>query len=220
MHRVGSFSPLIEKAIEFASRWHEGTYRKSAWRTDAIEGEDRIRIPAISHVTAVAMIVARMGFDETTIAAAFLHDTVEDPNQHGHYISLSTIETMFGEDVSQMVGSLTEIKRNAQGEYHSWETRKTGYVAALRTASTGAKAISLADKVHNLWTMNQALARELPIFEGSETLKAMSAGPQQQRWYFEEILDATSGVDDVRVQSLRSLLAAEVDAFIEHTNLV
>src|SRR5687767_3869287 len=65
---------LIEKAYQLASAAHEGQYRRS--------GD-----PFISHPLAVATILAELGMDETTVAAALLHDSVEDTD-----LSLTEVE--------------------------------------------------------------------------------------------------------------------------------
>ena len=82
---------LIEKAYQLALKAHEGQMRKS--------GE-----PYIHHPMAVATIVARQGLDEVTIAAALLHDAVEDTK-----IELSYLEEEFGSEVALIVDGLSLI---------------------------------------------------------------------------------------------------------------
>ena len=61
---------MIRKAAEFAARAHEGALRKGS------------RIPYISHPMEVAMIVALMTDDRDLIAAAYLHDVIEEAGHH------------------------------------------------------------------------------------------------------------------------------------------
>src|SRR5690554_6844601 len=94
--RLEPFSPIIEQATELAAQWHDGTYRKSRWREEAFrvpEGE-KLLVPAITHVTTVAMIVQRAGWDDITVAAAFLHDILEDPNRYGDYLPADVLRTL------------------------------------------------------------------------------------------------------------------------------
>ncbi len=79
------FSPLIEQAAELAAEWHDGTYRKGRWREPVFVLTDGThpRIPMMAHVATVAMTVQRAGFDDETIAAAYLHDTIEDAHASG-----------------------------------------------------------------------------------------------------------------------------------------
>ena len=84
---------MIERAYEVAAEAHAPQRRKS--------GE-----PYITHPLAVATIVAGLGLDETTIAAALLHDTVEDTP-----LTLQEIEAEFGADVAAIVDGCTKLDR-------------------------------------------------------------------------------------------------------------
>ena len=220
------FSPLLEHAAEFAAEWHSGTYRKSRWRpcpyrppADQYEGapEDAVRVPMMAHVTSVAMTIMRAGFSDETVAAAFLHDVLEDENQFGQTISATELAALFGEEVVAQVETVSEPKRGPDGRMLPWKQRKDRYVQALAEGPLGAAAISLADKLHNLWTMNEGLAAGCDIFartrypDGSP--RGLSAGPDQQRWYFSAVLAATEAHDDPRLDALRDRLRAELTRF-------
>ena len=211
-------SPIVEQAIEFAARWHANTFRKSAWRTTVVKGDEQVTVPTISHVSMVAMIIARCGFDDKTVAAAYLHDVVEDANGNGAHINIDELAAIFDGEVAAIVDTVSEIKRTASGKMLGWKSRKTAYVRSIRDGSISAKAVSLADKIHNLWTINQGLANSTPIFQGSESVKRLSAGPVEQLWFFEAVLEATDDQDE-RVQKLRRELASEIEKFKKHTQL-
>ncbi len=204
------FSPLLDAAIEFASQWHEGTYRKSSWR--AVEADGVAKVPTFAHVTAVALMLARMDFSEETVAAAFLHDAVEDENRYGDRLTLDAVRNAFGDEVADLVGTVSEIKKDQNGHWLAWKDRKKNYLASLENGSNNAKAISLADKIHNLWTMNQSLLHSVPVFSGSATTTALSAGPDDQLWYFQAVVDVTR-TDDAKIELLRERLGVEIDRF-------
>ncbi len=206
-------SPLVERAIEFSAQWHDATYRKGSWRPDPFRLRDGrpLEVPVAAHVTAVGLIVQRAGWDDETVAAAFLHDVLEDSNRDRNRLEYEVLEQSMGPRVAELVDWVTEVKRMPDGRLCGWEERKEGYLTRLREAPIEAVAISLADKMHNLWTMNQTLETGTDPFLGSPTRKALSRGPAQQRWYFESVLEIAAGFDDPRLvglaRELRELLS-------------
>src|SRR5687767_13388378 len=118
-------SSMIDRAIAFAARAHDGQQRKT---------DDT---PYIAHPFAVAMMVQAMGGGETAVIAALLHDTVEDS-----HVEPAEIEATFGEEVAALVAACTELPKK---EY-SWEERKSHHLQSLRHASITAKLITAADK--------------------------------------------------------------------------
>ncbi len=209
------FSPLIEQAVELSAQWHDGTYRKSRWRDPAfgVPPSEALGVPVMAHVTMVAMTVQRAGWDEVTVAAAFLHDVIEDANQYGEELRYGELSALMGEAVARRVAEVTEEKYDAHGNFRPWRARKEDYVARLRTASAGAVAISLADKLHNLWSMNESLASGLNIFEKGPNRRPLSAGPEAQRWFFHAVLDASAPHTDPRLEPLRTALRSELARF-------
>jgi (p)ppGpp synthase/HD superfamily hydrolase len=217
MDRLPIFSPLVEHAIEVAAQWHEQTYRKSTWRTDPFEVEagEALRVPVAAHVTNVAVIVQRGGWEDEVVAAAFLHDIIEDANRHRMRFSVDRLRELIGEAVTAIVLEVTEPKFDDDGKPMRWRARKDVYLDGLRRASAGAVAISLADKLHNLWTMNEALAAGTDIFVATDDRVALSAGPMEQRWFQGEVLDASSHVSDPRLEPLRARFREEIARFDE-----
>ncbi len=92
-HRPEDDTSTIVEAGRTALRAHEGQFRRS--------GE-----PYITHPVAVADIVAELGLDEQTVAAALLHDAVEDTG-----LSLEDIRTQFGDGVAGVVDGVTKLDR-------------------------------------------------------------------------------------------------------------
>ncbi|HMB93653.1 MAG TPA: HD domain-containing protein [Rhodothermales bacterium] len=209
------FSPLIEHAIELSAQWHDGTYRKNRWRDSAFEVPEGevLRVPTMAHVTAVAMTVQRAGWEDEVVAAAFLHDVLEDANRYEERFRREQMIELVGEAVTVLVDAVSEQKHDAEGNFRSWRDRKEDYVANLRTAPTGAVAISLSDKLHNLWSMNESLAREMDIFSHAPNRRALSAGPEQQLWFNEAVLAVSEQHDDERLVPMRAALREQIDVF-------
>ena len=121
---------LLIKALSFAAYKHRNQSRKGAKP-----------IPYINHPIAVADLLVRTGSvgDPETIAAALLHDTVEDTGT-----SLAELETEFGPVISQLVAELSDDKSLPK------EERKRRQVEHAPSLSDRARSIKLCDKISNL----------------------------------------------------------------------
>ena len=203
------FSPLIEHAIELSAQWHDGTYRKSVWRDPAFEVPEgrEIQIPVIAHLAAVASIVHRAGWDEATVAAAYLHDTIEDMNQHGQRLRRKQLREAVGPEVAKLVAQVSEQKLDRAGEMRSWRDRKEDYLQSLDAAGAQAVAISLADKIHNLWSITQSLDA------GEDIFSALTGGAEAQLWFHRAVLETSTHYDDPRLEPMRERLRREIERF-------
>lgn len=123
---------LIERARAFATQRHAGQTRNGAAQE-----------PYITHPQAVAEMVAGWGGTPEWIAAAWLHDTVEDCPP----TSLEELETLFGAEVSMMVAELTDDKSLPKAE------RKARQVLNARKKTPGAALIKIADKTCNVMSL-------------------------------------------------------------------
>ena len=209
------FNPLIEQAIELAAQWHLGTYRKQRWREPAFEvpEEDVLQVPVMAHLAATALTVQRAGWSDPAVAAAFLHDALEDQNRYGERLRRERLRTLMGAQVATLVEHVTEHRYDAQGEVRPWRERKERYLEHLEAeAPDEAVAISLADKLHNLWTMNQSLESGLDLFAPRQG-RALSAGPQEQHWFYRAVLEASEGRPDARLTPQRRALEDELQRF-------
>lgn len=132
------FSAALERALRVAFEAHAGQTRKGLER-----------VPYATHSAHVALILARTGADEITLAAALLHDVAEDcPGW-----SVARLEREFGSEVARVVGELTEDKSL------TWEQRKRHQVECVPQLSERALRVKAADKLHNLRTLAADLAR-------------------------------------------------------------
>ncbi len=127
-----SDSSLIERAYNTAEKYHEGQKRKS--------GEDYI-----THPLAVARILADLGSGPATIAAALLHDTVEDTEY-----SIEQLRVDFGEEVGLLVDGVTKLDKMKFGDTAQAETMRKMVVAMSKDVRV--LVIKLADRLHNART--------------------------------------------------------------------
>ena len=175
---VRSYNPkgdmrVLEQAYRVAEEAHEGQARKS--------GE-----PFIEHPLAVAEILADLRLDTTTLAAALLHDTVEDTE-----ITLTRIRDEFGEDVARIVDGLTKLDRL---EFRTRELAQAENVRKMIVAMAGdirVLLIKLADRLHNMRTVD-ALSTGKQRRMATETLEiyaplANRLGVQEVKWELEDL---------------------------------
>lgn len=135
--------PLFEKAAVFAAVAHRGTTRKGS------------RIPYLAHPMEAAAIVSEMTDDRDLIAAAMLHDVIEDTE-----VTLPELEEYFGERIARYVSGESENKRRELPPESTWMLRKQETIDFLEhQADTGAKMLALADKLSNL----RSIARDVEI---------------------------------------------------------
>jgi len=148
-------------------------------------------VPYFAHAAAVALILARAGFtDESLLAAAVLHDVVEDTG-----VTLDRLAASFPPEVVAAVAALSETKTDGRGQLRPWEDRKAEHLRAIAEAPFPARAIALADKLHNLETLAGDLA------SGAVTLRAFRAPPGRLLWYFASMIETAAGTDE-RLQPL------------------
>ncbi|KPJ53094.1 hypothetical protein AMJ39_05770 [candidate division TA06 bacterium DG_24] len=157
------YSALIHRALDYAARTHEGQYRKNP---EAV-------IPYVSHCAMVGLILQRAGFDEEVVAAGILHDTCEDRG-----VDRTELAELFGERIADLVLDVSEEDRSLP-----WKERKRRYLDRLRSAQPEAIAISVADKIHNLYSLLASLET------GAEIWNRMKRGRHEQIERFEEIAD-------------------------------
>ncbi len=171
-------SPRLERALRSSAVWHAGQTRK---------GSD---VPYFEHAAAVAMILDRSGFDEDIVIAGLLHDVVEDTEA-----TFEDVEALFGPAVHAIVRACSEVKHDAQGRKRPWIDRKRDHLAALSGADTAARAVILADKLHNLTSI------ELDLTEGRPVWSQFNADRAQVLWYYRATIEACAS-DDSRVEAL------------------
>src|SRR5664279_4779404 len=129
---------IIERAYAVAEKAHQGQLRKS--------GD-----PYITHPLAVTSILAELGMTPDTLAAALLHDTVEDTPYR-----LESLTSDFGDEIAMLVDGVTKLDKVTYGEAAQAETVRKMVVAMARDIRV--LVIKLADRLHNclLYTSDAA----------------------------------------------------------------
>lgn len=132
-------SELIRAALELAERAHAGQVRSGSGG-----------MAYIHHPVAVAELLAERGYDERTVAAALLHDVVEDSE-----ISVEEIAARFGEQVARLVEAMTDDE-----SVEPYERRKGEHRDRVAAAGGDAAAIYAADKLSNVRVLRRAYAND------------------------------------------------------------
>ena len=136
----GADAAPLRHAYDVAARWHEGQVRKSG-------------APYITHPLAVAILLADIGMDTTTLVAALLHDTVEDTG-----LTIGQVKAEFGAEVAVLVDGVTKLDGSKWGDHAESETFRKMILAA--SIDLRVLVIKLADRVHNLRTLGHHPKRE------------------------------------------------------------
>ncbi|MCI8834000.1 MAG: bifunctional (p)ppGpp synthetase/guanosine-3',5'-bis(diphosphate) 3'-pyrophosphohydrolase [Ruminococcus sp.] len=155
---------MMEEAIAFATKAHEGQFRKGTRR------------PYIVHPLEVSEVVAEMTDDEEVICAAILHDTIEDCPE----VTEKILCSRFGERVARLVQGESEDKSK------SWEERKGTTIRHLRTASRELQMIGLADKLSNM----RDIDRDYPILGEGLWMRFRMQSRQAIGWYYKGVMEA------------------------------
>ena len=167
----GSDTSVVERAFEVAERAHKGQLRKS--------GD-----PYITHPVAVAEILLDFGLDANSIAAALLHDTVEDTSY-----SQESLRKDFGPEVASLVDGVTKLDRLTYGPTAEAETVRKMVVAMAKDIRV--LVIKLADRLHNARTW-QYVEPESAERKARETLDiyaplAHRLGMNAVKWELEDL---------------------------------
>jgi guanosine-3',5'-bis(diphosphate) 3'-pyrophosphohydrolase len=159
---------MVEKAVAFAARSHEGTYRKGT------------KIPYIVHPLETAVIVSVMAEDEELICAALLHDVVEDAG-----VTEEELKEEFGLRVAELVMEETEDKTKC------WKERKSATLHHLEHAPMECKILVLADKLSNL----RSTARDYLLMGDEIWERFNEKNKSEHAWYYKGIAKQLVGLE-------------------------
>ncbi|MGH9123129.1 MAG: RelA/SpoT family protein, partial [Acidimicrobiales bacterium] len=168
---------MIVQAYDLAAAAHDGQYRKS--------GE-----AYITHPVSVATILAGLSLDDITIAAALLHDAVEDTG-----VSLEDIETQFGPVVAAIVDGVTKLERIQFDSKQAQQAATMRKMLVAMAKDPRVLLIKLADRLHNMRTL-AAMPDANQYRTAQETLDiyaplAHRFGIQDIKWQLEDLAFAT-----------------------------
>ena len=134
--------------------------------------------PYLTHLMAVAALVAEYGGDEDQVVAALLHDAVED---QGGRKTLESIRDEFGETVAFYVESCSESDTQPKPP---WRERKEAFLSRLAEAGPEVRLICAADKLHNARSMSRDLRTA-----GNALWQRFNGGRDGTLWYMQEALN-------------------------------
>ena len=166
---------LLDRAIIFAVKAHAGTERRGKG------------YPYIVHPLEAVEIVATMTPDQEMLAAAALHDTVEDTD-----VTVEQIRAEFGERIASLVADESEERPEGVSDEASWHDRKRAAINRLAKASHDAKIVALGDKLSNM----RAIARDYAEIGDALWNRFHSKDPKDHEWHYRGLADALRELSD------------------------
>lgn len=155
---------MVDRAIEFATKVHDGQFRKGTKR------------PYIVHPIEVGDIVSSMTHDEEVISAAILHDTIEDCEG----VTAEMLEELFSPRVASLVAQESEDKSR------TWMERKSATIEHMKSAPREVQMIGLADKLSNM----RDIDRDYPVCGEELWNRFRMKDKQTIGWYYKGVRDA------------------------------
>lgn len=166
---------LLDRAIVFAVRAHAGTERRGKG------------FPYIVHPMEAVEIVATMTPDQELLAAAALHDTVEDTD-----VTIEQIRDEFGDRVASFVAVESDEPHQRPDCVDNWRARKQAAIDRIAHASRDAKIVALGDKLSNM----RAIARDYAV-QGDSLWKLFHAKERKDHeWHYRGLAASLSELSD------------------------
>ena len=153
---------LLERALRICMEAHAGQVSK-------VDGTT----PYYLHPVMVAMKLARHDVPDEVLAAAFVHDVLEDTDYPEE-----KLREELGDDVVRLVKAVT------QDDALEWKEKKLKYIENVRSAEIGAKLIAAADKIHNLERLLEAYDSM-----GDDIWSKFNKGREDKEWFERMLLD-------------------------------
>ena len=166
---------LLDRAIIFAVKAHAGTERRGKG------------FPYIVHPMEAVEIVATITPDQELLAAAALHDVVEDT-----YITADDIRREFGDRIANLVVAESDVFVEGVSEEDSWHARKQAAIDRLAAAPHDAKIVAMGDKLSNM----RAIARDYAM-KGDALWNIFHAkDPKDHEWHYRGLAASLSELKD------------------------
>ena len=166
---------LLDRAVIFAVKAHAGTERRGKG------------FPYIVHPMEAMEIVATITPDQELLAAAALHDVVEDTE-----ISADEIRREFGDRIANLVVAESDVFEEGVSEEDSWHARKQAAIDRLARASHDAKIVAMGDKLSNM----RAIARDYAVKGDSLWSIFHAKDPKDHEWHYRGLADSLSDLKD------------------------
>lgn len=166
---------LLDRAIIFAVKAHAGTERRGKG------------FPYIVHPMEAMEIVATITPDQELLAAAALHDVVEDTD-----VSADELRREFGDRIAALVVAESDVFEDGVSEEDSWHARKKAAIDRLARAPYEAKIVAMGDKLSNM----RAIARDYAVKGDSLWSIFHAKDPKDHEWHYRGLADALSELSD------------------------
>ena len=166
---------LLDRAIIFAVKAHAGTERRGKG------------FPYIVHPLEAVEIVSTMTADQELLAAAALHDTVEDTD-----VTVEQLRAEFGDRIASLVAEESDEMPEGVSEEDSWHGRKRAAIERLSHASREAKMVALGDKLSNM----RAIARDYAVQGDAFWDLFHVKDPKDHAWHYRGLVDALRELDE------------------------
>ena len=177
---------ILDHAIVFAVKSHANTERRGKG------------YPYIVHPLEAVEIVATMTPDQELLAAAALHDTVEDTE-----VTVEQLKAEFGERIASLVADESDVMPEGMTEEDSWHQRKQAAIDRLSKASHDAKMVALGDKLSNM----RAIARDYDEIGDALWNRFHTNDPKEHEWHYRGLADALRELEDtVAYKEFESLI--------------
>jgi len=165
---------LFDKAMMFAVKAHSNTERRGKG------------FPYIIHPMEAVAIVSTITSDQELLAAAALHDVVEDTD-----VTVEEIEREFGPRIATLVASESDLVVEGKSEEESWHQRKQYAIDRLSNASHDAKIVAMGDKLSNL----RAIANDYEEIGDKIWSRFHVTDPAAHEWHYRGLGQALSELD-------------------------
>ena len=177
---------LLDRAIGFAVRAHSGTERGGKG------------FPYIVHPMEAVAIVATITPDQEMLAAAALHDVVEDTD-----FTIGDIRSAFGERIASLVEKETDIEIAEMDSSKSWHARKQAAIDRLAEAPRDAKIVAMGDKLSNM----RAIARDYSKVGDDLWNLFHVTDRSEHEWHYRGLADSLRELSDTEAfQEFESLI--------------
>lgn len=177
---------LLDRAIIFAVKAHAGTERRGKG------------FPYIIHPMEAMEIVATMTTDQEVLAAAALHDTVEDTD-----VTIEELRLEFGDRIASLVAQESEERPEGMSDEESWHDRKQTAIDRLAKAPHDAKIVALGDKLSNIRT----IARDYAEIGDALWKRFHAQDPKDHEWHYRGLADSLRELQDTAAfQEFESLI--------------
>ena len=165
---------LLDRAITFAVKAHQGMERKGKG------------FPYIVHPMEAVCIVATMTNDQELLAAAALHDVIEDTDT-----TADDLKKEFGERVAMLVEAESDDKTGGS-KADTWHQRKQDTLDRLRNADLDIKIVALGDKLSNM----RAIAHDYAVLGDELWNRFTVKDPAEHAWRYHALTEALNDLSD------------------------